>query len=132
MNEQTKRKNEILGMGFHKASYQLSRKILFSLLLELKRTKCYRCGDEILSVKELSIDHKKAWQSSENPFETFFNLDNISFSHRGCNAKAAVNPRKKYASKVEYQRARQNRVNEKRRVVYDPEIRRIYYERTGY
>lgn len=132
MSKETDRKSQILGMGFHKASYRLLRRILYGMLIELNRTKCYRCKNEIMSVNDLSVEHKKAWQSSENPLEMFFDLSNISFSHKSCNSKAAVNPRKKYATKEEYKREMMNRANAKRRFVYDPDIRRIYYERTGY
>jgi len=132
LSKYTKRKDEILGMGFHKASYKLLRMILYDFLVQSNRTKCFRCKNEIMSVNELSIEHKEAWQSSSNPLEMFFDLANIAFSHRSCNSKAAINPRKKYATREEYKRAMLDRKNEKKRTVYDPDLRRLYYERTGY
>ena len=35
-----------------------------------------------------SIEHIEDWEYSETPIELFFDLDNISFSHKLCNSKA--------------------------------------------
>ncbi len=40
-------------------------------------------------MSEFSIEHKIPWQSAEDPKESFFDLDNIAFSHLKCNIKAA-------------------------------------------
>ena len=36
------------------------------------------------------------WLDSSTPLETFFDLDNITFSHNSCNISAARKPHRKY------------------------------------
>jgi hypothetical protein len=75
-------------MGVCKASHQLRMRLLFRFVKELKLNMCYRCEKLIEDVSEFSIDHKDSWLASENPKETFFDMDNIAFSHRSCNSAA--------------------------------------------
>ena len=56
---------------------------------------CFHCKKKIESVSEFSIEHKKAWLDSDRPKEMFFDLNNISFSHKSCNFKMAKKPTKK-------------------------------------
>ena len=49
---------------------------------------CHRCSENILHLEELSIDHVKSWMKSDTPVDTFFDLDNIAFSHLSCNSAA--------------------------------------------
>lgn len=86
------RKTEQLGMPIGTASNKLRKMVLFSLLKELGRDQCYRCGQPINSIEELSIEHKIAWLDSEHPKELFFSLNNIAFSHLKCNVGAARHP----------------------------------------
>jgi hypothetical protein len=37
----------------------------------------------------LSIDHKNPWQAAADPKASFFDLDNIAFSHLRCNSGEA-------------------------------------------
>ena len=46
---------------------------------------CYRCKEEILSVEDVTIDHKIPWLDSEDPSGMFFDIENIDFSHLSCN-----------------------------------------------
>lgn len=72
-----------LGMPIGTANARLKKSILFSLLQETGKNVCFRCGNEITSVDDLSIDHKEWWENV-NP-ELFWDLNNIAFSHLKCN-----------------------------------------------
>lgn len=119
-------------MGFHKASYQLFKTLFYHLVCEVKGNSCYRCGLPILTVRELSIDHKEAWQASQNPKETFFDLNNIAYSHLVCNVKAGRKPTKIYANKQEQEKVYTKVRSARRKQNYDPAKRRAFYLRTGY
>ena len=94
MKKYNKVKNEQLGMSHGAACNILKKNILFRLLCELSYNICYRCGEIIESVDSISIDHKEPWLHSKNPRESFFNLDNIAFSHMKCNTSNARRPNK--------------------------------------
>jgi hypothetical protein len=79
----TKKKSEQLGMSFGKARNRLVRMLLFHLAQQLGQTICFRCGKEILSYSDLSIEHKQSWQNIS--VSLFWDLDNIAFSHCKCN-----------------------------------------------
>ena len=78
-------KDKILGMSFGTASNRLRKSILFSLVQQIGLDKCFRCGQKIEYERDLSIEHKKPWQSDADPVQSFFDLDNIAFSHLKCN-----------------------------------------------
>jgi hypothetical protein len=80
-----KAKSERLGMSYSKASHQLRKKIMFSLIQKAGLNKCYRCGKVIANIDNLSIEHKTSWFTAENPLESFWDLNNIAFSHLRCN-----------------------------------------------
>lgn len=88
MKENNNKKDELLGMSHGTASNQLRKMILFSLIQELNKDVCFRCGNKIERIEDLSIEHKEAWQSAENPKKSFFDLGNITFSHLNCNISA--------------------------------------------
>lgn len=46
---------------------------------------CFRCGEQIKSPEDLSVDHKVDWIDSPDPIQTFFDVGNLAFSHRHCN-----------------------------------------------
>ena len=96
-----KKKSEQLGMSFGKASHRLRKQVLFQLVQELCWDTCYRCGSQIETVDELSIEHIVPWLDSENPVELFFDLDNISFSHIKCNIACGRKTNRKYESVAE-------------------------------
>lgn len=80
------KKTEQLGMSFGAAVYHLRKQIMFSLIQQLDRAVCFRCGKVIENVGEFSIDHKQHWLDSDDPSSLFWDLDNIAFSHQGCNS----------------------------------------------
>lgn len=75
-------------MSHGKAGYILRKSIMFSLVKELSKNKCFRCNKTIDYVGEFSIDHILDWETSSNPKELFFDLSNITFSHLKCNIQA--------------------------------------------
>ena len=80
--EQTKRSQ--LGMNSSKASQRLLRSVLFSILIEHGLDVCYRCGEKIETLKELTLDHKEPWLHAS--VDLFWDVKNIAFSHRSCNS----------------------------------------------
>ena len=80
-----KRKSEQLGINFGTASGRLRKDVMFHLLQKHGENVCYRCKEFIETVKELSIEHKRAWLDSEDPVGLFFDLENVAFSHLSCN-----------------------------------------------
>jgi len=99
-------KTAALGMSHGTAANRLRKIILFSLVCRLKLNMCYRCDGEILSVGDLSIEHKEPWLQADDPVKSFFDLDNIAFSHLSCNSSAAARPRTKYFTEEEKRAAR--------------------------
>lgn len=87
------KKDSQLRMSNGKASAILRKIILFSLIQKLKEDTCFRCGEQIEKVEDLSIEHKVPWLDSGDPVTLFFDIDNIAFSHLTCNVGSS---RKKY------------------------------------
>ena len=83
------KKTKQLGMNPSTASNRLRKSILFSFAQKLGHAWCYQCATEIKNIDKFTIEHKKPWLDSDNPVDTFFDLDNIAFSHAECNYAAA-------------------------------------------
>lgn len=60
--------------------------VMFSLLQRLGENRCFRCGDAIVSAADLTMDHKEPWENRD--VAAFWALENIAFSHPGCNRDA--------------------------------------------
>jgi hypothetical protein len=82
-----KNKSEVLGMPISKASHRLNRDLIYWLGSQLGVMNCYRCGEPI-SREDFTIDHKVDWLDSDAPVDTFFDVENIAFSHLRCNIVA--------------------------------------------
>jgi len=80
-------KDEVLEITFGKANNILRRSLLFSFIVKLGINKCYRCNLP-MTLDNYSIEHIESWEYSDTPKELFFDLDNISFSHKFCNNSA--------------------------------------------
>lgn len=76
-------KSLFLGIPYGTAAGRLRKNILFSLVVRLGEDVCFKCSERILSVEELSIEHKEPWQNVKK--EMFWDLNNIAFSHLRCN-----------------------------------------------
>lgn len=88
MDKNNKTKFDLLGEPIGTASNKLRKAIIFEMMQKLERDTCFQCGEEIESVDDLSIEHKVPWQSAEDPIKSFYDLDNIAFSHIHCNIRA--------------------------------------------
>ena len=84
-----KEKSEQLGIPFGTATSKLRKIVLFSVLQKHGETICYRCGTDIESVDEFSMDHKVPWFGADN--ELFWDLENVGYSHLVCNTGARRN-----------------------------------------
>lgn len=80
-------KEIVLGMAWGTAAHRLRKQMMFRLVQKCREDICFRCGNKIESALELSLDHIKDWENVD--VVLFWDLDNIAFSHRNCNVKAA-------------------------------------------
>ena len=104
------KKNNMLGMPHGTAANRLRKNILFSLVCALKANECFQCGGVIQSVEDLSIEHKEPWMQANDPVESFFDLNNIAFSHLKCNASAGLKVHSLNHTTAEDKRAHKNKV----------------------
>ena len=95
-------------MNFSTASNRLKKKILFMLVKRVKMDECYQCKKLIVDHEDLSVEHKKPWLDEDT--RRFWDMGNIAFSHRGCNAGAARFSTKK--GRVKYDKIIGNREDE--------------------
>ncbi len=77
------KKAEMLGMPFGTACGRLRKRIMLRLLQRLNDDLCFKCGRQIESAEELSIEHKRPWYGVDAAL--FWDLENIAFSHLACN-----------------------------------------------
>lgn len=70
-------------MTYGKAKHRLMRMLLFQLAQKAQWTQCFVCKQEIQSVDELTVEHKKPWLDVSS--ELFWDLNNVAFSHASCN-----------------------------------------------
>ena len=80
----------LLGKDASAARKEIVRVVLFDILKRYGLNNCFRCGGKILDFKQLTIDHKEEWVLHKNPKEAFYDMDNIGFSHFGCNSSAGI------------------------------------------
>jgi hypothetical protein len=116
-----------LGMHYSTAQSRLKKIIIFEMCKKLGLTKCYRCGNEIINAEHLSFDHKKPWLDEENAKELFWDINNVSFSHKKCNSSCVrhktLTPEEKIASAI---RAKEkHKIWAKTYVYPDPERRKM-------
>lgn len=83
------KKQKQLGINPGTARNKLVKLLLFDMANKLNQLNCFQCGKKIKNIDDFTIEHKIPWLDSNNPKELFFNLDNIAFSHKVCNIKAA-------------------------------------------
>jgi hypothetical protein len=119
-----------LGMPYGTACNRLRKNILFSLLKKLKENTCFKCGQVIQSVDDLSIEHKLPWEGRDA--DLFWDIENISFSHVGCNRPHNPPSHKKYFTPEEKLVASRIHGATSMRKHYTTEKRREKKERTGW
>ena len=83
-------KAEQLGMSPSTAYNRLRKRVLFDCVKRLGENVCFQCGEIIKDHSDMSIEHKKPWLH-ECP-SLFWDMENIAFSHKGCNSSAARRP----------------------------------------
>ncbi len=93
------KKTEQLGLNFGTAQNRLKKQLMLQLVQQCGRDSCFRCGELITSAVDLSIDHKKDWLDVSP--ELFWDLNNIEFSHRGCNSSCRSRVVNRYGAKME-------------------------------
>jgi hypothetical protein len=86
------KRRSLLGEDPGTASHKLKKRVMFKLAVEAGRAVCLRCKKPIESADEMSIDHIVAWLNSPDPITTFYDLNNVAFSHLSCNSSAAQRP----------------------------------------
>ena len=135
MNSKVK-DSELLGINVSTASNKLVKDLLFNFIVETKKDKCFRCGLD-LRRDNFSIEHKKSWRLSDKPKETFFDLQNISYSHLNCNSAHKDFERLPCGTVASYVRGcrcvdckKATAVRAKER--YSTEARRLKYKNTGH
>ena len=84
------KKSAQLGMHHSKARNRLTRMILFELITRHGENGCYRCGEIISTVKEMSVEHKEAWLDVDPAL--YWDMSNIAFSHLSCNSASHRQP----------------------------------------
>ena len=95
------KKAELLGVPFGTASGRLRKILLFDAIGRLNERNCYRCGEFIEKLEDFSIEHKNSWMNSNDPKESFYSLENISYSHLICNVTSGTRPHKIYNTSTE-------------------------------
>jgi hypothetical protein len=103
------KKSDKLGMNEGTARNVLLRDTLFRFVVNSGHH-CFRCGG-VLERSNFSLDHMESWLDAENPSATFFDQDNIAFSHLSCNSAAGAKKQRprKYTPEEARQRARESR-----------------------
>jgi hypothetical protein len=108
-------KKEQLGMNPSTAKHRLQVDLLFAFAVQLGHV-CFRCGQP-LDRDTFSIDHKESWLKAANPRATYFDLQNIAFSHHWCNSFAPVQLKKHPTTmtRIEARRAAQRAYKRRQR-----------------
>lgn len=82
-------KSDLLGINFSTAASALRKQIIYHLAGKLELLDCYKCGEHI-ELERFSIEHKESWMQSTEPKVSFFDMDNIAFSHLvPCNTRSS-------------------------------------------
>lgn len=95
MNSKTKagqerhcrKRNELLGMNHTVAMKRLYRMLILRYMQFHGHDSCFKCGKKIENIETLSIEHKEPWFNSADPVKTFWDMDNLAFSHIRCNTR---------------------------------------------
>lgn len=88
-----------LGMPFGTANGRLRKMIMFKYVKLAGDDVCFKCGKQIDTIDELSIEHKLPWLSRDP--SRFWDLDNIAFSHLMCNVPHYEDNQRKGVSRIE-------------------------------
>lgn len=120
------KKAEQLGMDPGTASHRLIKNLLWNFISSTGNERCFRCGQP-MTRETFSVEHKEPWLDSSDPVGLYFNLENITYSHRVCNYKAS-RPGKLPTGKTQRDYNKKYRESDKARY---KKQRREKYLRTG-
>lgn len=128
------KKQNQLGMNPSTASNRLVKDVLYKLAVDAGH-KCFQCQGE-LTRESFSIEHKVPWLDSDDPVRLYFDLENIAFSHHGCNVGARRKLEALCGTNSKYSRGCRcdpctTAHAEAYRANYTPEQRNARYKRTG-
>ncbi len=129
-----------LGESFSSAYHRLVKDLLYDFVSK-SGIKCHQCGGE-MTREDFSIEHKTPWKGSDDPKDLFFNIENISYSHRVCNTRAKrPQKRKDCPSLMQYKRGcrcdpckelqRESWKKYVKKKPYDPKERKARYIKYG-
>lgn len=118
------KKQHQLGMNPSTASGRLVKDLLWNFVETTGQSACCKCG-EPMSRETFSIEHVTPWLDSDDPVGAYFDLGNISYSHRSCNIKAARRGKGYTEEEALVARRASNSKS------WTPEKRREYYLRAG-
>lgn len=118
-----------LGMNPSTAAHRLRMDLLFNFVVAAGH-KCHRCGQP-LQRETFSVEHKTPWLDSEDPKGTFFDPENIAYSHFACNSGAA-RKYNKHPDPVQQKADRTVKRAAQMRSVYTKERRQERYLATGH
>lgn len=104
MKRGLQKKHDQLGIPPGTAAARLRKQLLFRYVVLAGHDVCFRCNQRIESVDQFSIDHKQPWLDTK--VELFWDMENIAFSHLGCNVRA-----KRYSPRIQSPHGTQNRYN---------------------
>lgn len=77
-----------LGMNPSTASGRLIKDLLWNFVETTGNNKCHICG-KVMTRDTFSVEHIVPWLDSDNPVDTFFDVDNVAYSHLKCNIGSA-------------------------------------------
>lgn len=81
-------KSAKLGMDMSQARNLLKKQVYLMLIRKSGLDTCYRCGDRLIDINDISIEHTTDYNRSADPLKEFFDLSTIAFSHKDCNTQA--------------------------------------------
>lgn len=126
----TNKKHSQLGMNPSTAQHRLVKDILWSLIVKTNQHLCCKCNTE-MSRDTFSIEHIEPWLDSKDPIGMFFDIKNISFSHKSCNFSTARRP-EKWEDRDSYKEHKRKSNTDYQRSKYCPEKRKKRYLNTGH
>lgn len=125
------KKRQQLGMNPSTARSRLVQDVLWMLIEKSGMNVCHQCGEPMCR-DTFSIEHKDPWLDSDDPIAMYFDLQNVGFSHQGCNSGAARRPHKHATREIAYQKKLESNQRSKQKLrVYDPQERAARYQRIG-
>ena len=84
-HQQVDIKSKQLGIPYGTAGNRLRKALLFKYVKKCHEDICFKCNKKIILIEDFTIEHKVPWQNKH--VSLFWDLGNISFSHKKCNKR---------------------------------------------